>query len=212
MTKTEIDYTLYLVTDRELMSSASVEESVRQAIAGGCTVVQLREKSLSSRDFYETARSVREITSRSGVPFIVNDRLDIALAVDADGVHVGQEDLPCGAARRIMGDGKIVGVSVSNLEEALAARDAGADYLGVGAMYATGTKADANVTGMDELKKIRAAIGLPLVAIGGINAATVPNFKGTGIDGIAVVSAIVASADVAGAAGKLKETFAEFCL
>ncbi|MDR1133264.1 MAG: thiamine phosphate synthase, partial [Synergistaceae bacterium] len=112
MTKPEIDYTLYLVTDRELMSSASVEESVREAIAGGCTVVQLREKSLSSRDFYETARSVREITSRSGVPFIVNDRLDIALAVDADGVHVGQEDLPCCAARRIMGDGKIVGVSV----------------------------------------------------------------------------------------------------
>lgn len=212
MTKPEIDYTLYLVTDRELMSSASVEESVREAIAGGCTVVQLREKSLSSRDFYETARSVREITSRSGVPFIVNDRLDIALAVDADGVHVGQEDLPCCAARRIMGDGKIVGVSVSNLEEAMAARDAGADYLGVGAMYATGTKADANVTGMDELKKIRAAIGLPLVVIGGINAATVPNFKGTGIDGIAVVSAIVASADVAGAARKLKETFAEFCL
>jgi thiamine-phosphate pyrophosphorylase len=208
--KPKIDYTLYLVTDRELMRSASVEESVTQAIAGGCTVVQLREKSLPSREFYETARSVREITSRSDVPFIVNDRLDIALAVDADGVHVGQEDLPCGEVRRIMGEGKIVGVSVSNLREALAARDAGADYLGVGAMYATGTKTDADVTSMDELKKIRTTIALPLVVIGGINAETIPNFKGTGIDGIAVVSAIVASADVAGAARKLKKMFAEF--
>ena len=209
--KPEVDYTLYLVTDRELMSSASVEESVTQAIAGGCTVIQLREKSLSSRDFYEVARLVREITSQSGVPFLVNDRLDIALAVDADGVHVGQEDLPCGAVRRIMGDDKIVGVSVSNLPEALAARDAGADYLGVGAMYATGTKTDADITSMDELKRIRAAIDLPLVVIGGINADTVPNFKGTGIDGIAVVSAIVAQPDVAGAAGKLKKMFEEFC-
>lgn len=209
--KPDVDYTLYLVTDRELMSSASVEESVTQAIAGGCTVIQLREKSLSSRDFYEVARLVREITSQSGVPFLVNDRLDIALAVDADGVHVGQEDLPCGAVRRIMGDDKIVGVSVSNLPEALAARDAGADYLGVGAMYATGTKTDADITSMDELKRIRAAIDLPLVVIGGINADTVPNFKGTGIDGIAVVSAIVAQPDVAGAAGKLKKMFEEFC-
>jgi thiamine-phosphate pyrophosphorylase len=209
--KPEIDYTLYLVTDRELMSSASVEESVTRAIAGGCTVVQLREKSLSSRDFYEAARSIREITSRSGVPFIINDRLDIALAVDADGVHVGREDLPCGAARRVMGDGKIVGASVSNLDEALAARDAGADYLGVGAMYATGTKTDADITSMEELSVIRAAIDLPIVVIGGINAETVPNFKGAGIDGIAVVSAIVASADVAGAARKLKKTVAE-CL
>lgn len=207
--KPEIDYTLYLVTDRELMSSASVEESVRQAIAGGCTVVQLREKSLSSRDFYEAARSIREITSRSGIPFIVNDRLDIALAVDADGVHVGQEDLPCGEARRIMGNGKIVGVSVSSLREALAARDAGADYLGVGAMYVTGTKADADLTSMEELNAIRAAIDLPIVVIGGINAETIPNFRGTGIDGIAVVSAIVASADAAGAARKLRKIFVE---
>ena len=209
--KPEVDYTLYLVTDRELMSSASVGESVRGAIAGGCTVVQLREKSLPSRDFYETARLVREITARSGVPFIVNDRLDIALAADADGVHAGQEDLPCGAVRRVMGNDKIVGVSVSNLSEALAARDAGADYLGVGAMYATGTKAGADITSMDELRRIRAAIDLPLVVIGGINAETIPNFKGTGIDGIAVVSAIVARPDVAGAARKLKEMFAEYC-
>ena len=209
--KPEIDYTLYLVTDRELMRSASVGESVREAIAGGCTVVQLREKILSSRDFYEAARSVREITSRSGIPFIVNDRVDIALAVDADGVHVGQEDLPCGAVRRIVGDDKIVGVSVSNPREALAARDAGADYLGVGAMYATGTKTDAYITSMEELKKIRATIDLPIVVIGGINAETIPNFKGAGIDGIAVVSAIVAQPDVAGAARRLKEMFAEIC-
>ncbi|MDR0764961.1 MAG: thiamine phosphate synthase [Synergistaceae bacterium] len=208
--KPEIDYTLYLVTDRELMSSASVGESVRQAIAGGCTVVQLREKSCSSRKFYETAHSIREITSRLGVPLIINDRPDIALAADADGVHVGQDDLPCGAVRRIVGNDKIIGVSVSNLREALAARDAGADYLGVGAMYATGAKPDAGIAGMEDLRMIRAAIALPIVVIGGINADTVPNFKDTGIDGIAAVSAIVASGDVAGAARKLKKIFAEF--
>jgi thiamine-phosphate pyrophosphorylase len=110
-----------------------------------------------------------------------------------------------------VGDGKIVGVSVSSLREALAARDAGADYLGVGAMYATGTKTDADITGMEELRAIRAAVSLPVVVIGGINADTVPNFKGTGIDGIAVVSAVVASADVTGAAMKLKKMFAEYC-
>jgi len=205
--KPKIDYTLYLVTDRELMSAANIEECVERAIAGGCTVVQLREKNASSKEFYEMALRVRKITSRMGVPLIINDRADIALAVDADGVHVGQDDLPYDAARSIIGNDKIVGLSASNLEEALAAAGMGADYLGVGAMFATGTKTDASLTSIDELKLIRAKVNIPIVVIGGINKETVPLFSGTGIDGIAVVSAIVSQNDEIKAAQELKSLF-----
>lgn len=205
--KPDIDYTLYLVTDRALMHAPTVEASVEQAVLGGCTVVQLREKDLSSREFYETALKVRAVTARLGVPLIVNDRVDIALAVKADGVHVGQGDLPAGVVRRMVGPDAVVGVSAGTLEEAQAAARDGADYLGVGAMYATGTKTDAAVTTLEELRRIRRAVPLPIVVIGGINKATVPDFAGTGIDGIAVVSAIVAQDDVAGAARDLKALF-----
>jgi len=205
--KPDIDYTLYLVTDRSLMSSATIEESVEKAVLGGCTLVQLREKDISSKEFYETAVRVREVTSRLAVPLIINDRADIAVAVCADGVHVGQDDLPADVARRMIGEDKIVGVSASNLAEALAASDAGADYIGVGAMYATGTKTDATITSMDELRAIRQAVTLPIVVIGGINKETAVNFYGTGIDGLAVVSAVVSQKDVAAAASELKELF-----
>ena len=207
--KPKIDYTLYLVTDRSLMSSATIEESVEQAIQGGCTLVQLREKKASSRDFHEIAQKVRKITSERNVPLIINDRVDIALAVDADGVHVGQSDLPADVVRRIIGPDRIVGVSAGNLSEALAAKKAGADYLGVGAMFATGTKSDAKITSMEELRRIRKAVSLPIVVIGGINRETVSCFQGMDIDGLAVVSAIVAQADVAGAARRLKTLFLE---
>jgi len=203
--KSNIDYSLYLVTDRDLMAAASIEECVEQAVSGGCTVVQLREKTASSREFYETAARVRKITADMGVPLIINDRADIALAVNADGVHIGQEDLPLDAARRIMGKDAVIGVSVNNLTEALAAL--GADYLGVGAMFATGTKTDANLATMDELRRIRAEIKIPIVVIGGINKNTVPLFAGTGIDGIAVVSAVVSQKDPGGAARELKTLF-----
>jgi thiamine-phosphate pyrophosphorylase len=203
--KRKIDYSLYLVTDRDLMTASSIEECVEQAVSGGCTLVQLREKTASSREFYETAMRVRKITADMGVPLIINDRADIASAVNADGVHVGQDDLPLDAARRIMGKDAIIGVSVNNLTEALAAL--GADYLGVGAMFATGTKTDANLASMDELRRIRAEIKLPIVVIGGINKNTVPLFAGTGIDGIAVVSAIVSQKDPGGAARELKKMF-----
>jgi thiamine-phosphate pyrophosphorylase len=206
-----IDYSLYLVTDRELMSSKTIEESVSEAINGGCTIVQLREKSTSSRDFFETAKRVHEITKKSGVPLIINDRVDIALAINAEGVHIGQSDLPYEIVRKIVGEIMIIGVSASNLYEAKAAVNSGADYLGVGAMFATGTKTDAKIISLDELRAIRAAVSLPIVVIGGINQATVPLFKGIGINGIAVVSAIVSENDVAAAAKEIKSLFEKYC-
>ena len=141
--KNKIDYTLYLCTDRDLMSTDTIEESVEQAVKGGCTVVQLREKNCSSKEFYELAVRVKEITDRYHVPLIINDRVDIALAVDAAGVHIGQSDLPASVVRNIIGKDKILGVSAARREEALKAVEDGADYLGVGAMFATNTKTDA---------------------------------------------------------------------
>ena len=198
-----VDYSLYFCTDRGLMSSATIEENVEAALTGGATVVQLREKNCSSREFYELAVRVRAIARRFGAPLIVNDRVDIALAAGADGVHVGQSDLPCAAVRRLVGEGMLVGVSAGSVAEALAAAREGADYLGVGAMYATGTKEDAGLVTMEELKNIRRAVELPIVVIGGINKATLGNFKGMGIEGIAVVSAIAAHKDPAAAAREL---------
>lgn len=207
MKKNEIDYTLYLCTDRGLMSTDTLEEAVEQAVQGGCTVVQLREKDCTSLEFYETARSIKKITDRYKVPLIINDRVDIALAVDADGVHVGQSDLPASVVRRILGPDKIIGVSAGTLAEALQAEAEGADYLGVGAMYATSTKEDADVTTIEELKEIRKAVGIPIVVIGGINKNTLENFKGYGINGLAVVSAVIAADDIKAAAGELVSMF-----
>ncbi|MGN0276045.1 MAG: thiamine phosphate synthase [Hominisplanchenecus sp.] len=207
MKKNEIDYTLYLCTDRGLMSTDTLEEAVEQAVQGGCTVVQLREKDCTSLEFYETARSIKKITDCYGVPLIINDRVDIALAVDADGVHVGQSDLPASVVRRILGPDKIIGVSAGTLAEALQAEAEGADYLGVGAMYSTSTKEDADVTTIEELKEIRKAVGIPIVVIGGINKNTLENFKGYGINGLAVVSAVIAADDIKAAAGELVSMF-----
>lgn len=205
--KPDVDYTLYLVTDRQLMSSDTIEQSVELAIRGGCTVVQLREKTANSREFYDTAVSVHAITKRYSIPLIINDRVDIAQAIGAEGVHVGQEDIPAADVRRIIGHDMIMGVSASDLGQAEAAAADGADYIGVGAMYATGTKQDADITTMGELSRIRAAVDIPIVVIGGINKNTIPAFAGTGIDGLAVVSAIVAQPDVEQAARDIKNMF-----
>jgi thiamine-phosphate pyrophosphorylase len=207
--KPKIDYSIYLVTDRDLMSTETLEEAVEQAIIGGCTLVQLREKDCSSLDFYTTAVKVKEITDKYNVPLLINDRLDIALAVNAEGVHVGQSDLPVSVVRKIIGEDKIIGISAGTLKEAIQGQKDGADYLGVGAMYATGTKKDANPTSMEELKKIRENVSLPIVVIGGINKERVGDFKGIGIDGLAIVSAIIAQKDIAGAAREIKELFKE---
>jgi thiamine-phosphate pyrophosphorylase len=207
--KPQIDYTLYLVTDRTLMSSPTLELAVEAALAGGCTLIQLREKDASSLEFYQMAVNVKKITDHYQVPLIINDRVDLALAVDAAGVHVGQRDLPAAIARQLIGPEKILGVSASSLAEAVQAQKDGADYLGIGAMFATGTKNDAKLVTLEELQKIKAAVTLPLVVIGGINEKTLPQFRGSGINGISVVSAVIASADIAAAARRLKTLVGE---
>lgn len=200
---------MYLCTDRELMSTETLEEAVEKAIKGGCTVVQLREKHCSSREFYQAAMNIREITRKYQVPLIINDRVDIALAIDADGVHVGQSDLPASVVRSIIGEDKIVGVSAAKVSEAEQAVKDGADYLGVGAMFPTDTKTDARPVTMEELRAIRSAADVPIVVIGGINQRTVHHFKDTGIDGLAVVSAVIAAEDIEQAAREMVSKFRE---
>ena len=195
--KKDVDYTLYLVTDRELMQEGNtLTEAVEEAIMGGVTLVQLREKKVSTLEYYNIACRVKEVTDKYGVPLIIDDRLDIALAVDAAGLHIGQEDLPAKQARELLGPDKILGVSARNLDEALKAEKDGADYLGVGAMFETSTKANPVYVAIDELKRITQEVNIATVAIGGVNEKTVDRLKDTNIDGIAVVSAIIGKEDI----------------
>lgn len=199
----KIDYSLYLCTDRNL--TADIEKTVALAIEGGVTVVQLREKNCTGKEFFDIATRLKKITAEKNIPLIVNDRIDIALAVDAAGVHIGQSDLPCKVTRKILGAEKVIGVSVSTVEQAIQAEIDGANYLGVGAMFATATKTDAEIVTLDTLKKIRAAVKIPIVAIGGINLETISKIKTAKIDGVAVVSAIIAAENPELAARKLRE-------
>ena len=205
MDKKNIDYTLYFVTDRELMSCDTVEQSVELAIDGGASVVQLREKNLSSREFYETALRVLEITKPRGVPLIINDRLDICLAAGADGVHLGQSDIPCKIAREILGADKIIGVSSHNPAEAAQAQADGADYLGVGAAFCTSTKSNTTPVTPETIREIREAVSLPFVVIGGVNEKNISQLYGLGINGAAVVSAICAKPDITAAAREMRK-------
>ena len=205
MDKKNIDYTLYFVTDRELMSCDTVEQSVELAIDGGASVVQLREKNLSSREFYETALRVLEITKPRGVPLIINDRLDICLAAGADGVHLGQSDIPCKIAREILGADKIIGVSSHNPAEAAQAQADGADYLGVGAAFCTSTKSNTTPVTPKTIREIREAVSLPFVVIGGVNEKNISQLYGLGINGAAVVSAICAKPDITAAAREMRK-------
>lgn len=203
------DLSLYLVTDRTLMTAATVPECVEKAIQGGVTMVQLREKNLSSRAYYETALAVLAVTRHYHVPLIINDRADIALAVNADGVHLGQKDLPAAIARKILGADKIIGVTAPTIALAQQAKQDGADYIGVGAIFGTTTKADAPKGSIELIRTISAAVDIPIAAIGGINQSNVTQLCGTGANGIAVVSGIVAQSDITAAARKLKETFSK---
>lgn len=203
------DYSLYLVTDRNLMTTSTLSQAVEQAILGGCTMVQLREKSISSLDFFRLAAEIKAVTDGFGIPLIINDRIDIALAVHAAGVHIGQSDIPAAAARKIIGDGMLMGVSASSVSKAIQAQKDGADYLGVGAIFPTGTKADAAVVSMNELRSIRQSVNLPIVVIGGIGKGNAGLFHDMGIDGLAVVSAVIAQPDIRLAASELKQLFME---
>ena len=196
---------LYVVTDRSWLKGANLEEQVEQAIHGGATMVQLREKSLSTLEFIHLAAKIKQVTDRFHIPLIINDRLDIALAVNATGLHVGQSDMPTITARYLLGPEKILGVSVTNQTEAIQAEKDGADYLGAGAVFPTGTKQDADDVAFDELQKITSVVQIPVVAIGGINETNAAMLKGTGIQGIAVVSAIFSKSDIQQATTKMKE-------
>jgi len=204
MSETKVDYSLYLVTDRELLGDRELENSIELAIQGGVTLVQLREKSISTLKFLQLAIRVKKITSRYHIPLIINDRLDIALAVDADGLHVGQDDLPMQKARELFPN-KLIGVSASTLEEALLAEQQGADYLGVGAIFSTTTKTDAPDVSLNQLELIKKSVAIPVVAIGGINRRNLQQVMATGIDGVSVVSAILAEKNIQMAAKQLKE-------
>jgi thiamine-phosphate pyrophosphorylase len=198
-----IDWRLYVITDAGLARGRSHQEVIEAAILGGATIVQYRAKDVSTRQMVTEAQVLRELTRHAGVPFIVNDRVDVALAVDADGVHIGQDDMPVALARKLIGD-RLLGVSAHSLSEAVQAVQDGADYLGVGPVFATPTKPDAAPPiGIDGLTTIRRQISIPIVAIGGINQANAAEVIRTGVNGIAVVSAVVAAADVTAAARQL---------
>ena len=201
------DYSLYLVTDRMLMRTKTLGEAVEQAVIGGCTMVQLREKEILSLDFYVLASEMKEITDRYGIPLIINDRMDIAMAVGAAGIHIGQKDIPADIARKVIGKDMLLGVSAVSAAEAVNAAKAGADYLGVGAMFPTGTKPDAGFVSMEELGRIRKAVDIPIVVIGGISKENAMLFQPMGIDGLAVVSAVIAQPDIKKSAADLKSLF-----
>ncbi len=200
----EQQLTLYAVTDRKwLEDGQTLAGQVEQAILGGVTVVQLREKHASAAEFLALAQEVKQVTDRYQVPLIINDNLEVALAVDAAGIHVGQEDLAAAAVRQKIGDKKIVGVSAQTVEQALAAEQAGADYLGVGAVFPTSSKDDAVEVDFATLQAICQAVPIPVVAIGGITAQNMTALQGSGIVGVAVISAIFGKPDVKKAAQDL---------
>ena len=188
------DYSLYLVTDRALSLGRSTVEVVRAAIRGGVSCVQLREKGCSTREFMDEARLLKALLVGTGVPLFINDRLDVALAVGADGVHLGQNDLAIADARRLVGNRMIIGISAESVADAVRAEAEGADYIGASPVFTTPTKTDtAPPLGLDGLRAIRRAVQLPLVAIGGINADNAAAVLRAGADGLAVVSAIVSA-------------------
>lgn len=191
-----VDYSVYLVTDRELARGRTTLEIAGAAIRGGVSCIQLREKTCSTREFIDEALAIRSLLARHEIPLIINDRVDVALAVKADGIHLGQKDMPCSMARKIIPESMIVGISVESLDDAIAAQKDGADYLGVSPIYSTPTKTDtAQPLGLEGLRSIRSEVDLPLVGIGGLNADNAAAVIHNGADGVAVVSAIVAADD-----------------
>ena len=196
---------LYAVTDRAWTGAQTLYQQVERALKGGVTCVQLREKDLPEAEFLAEAKEIGALCRTYGVPFIINDNVEIALACGADGVHVGQSDMEAGRVRAAVGEGMMIGVSARTVEEALTAQRAGADYLGVGAVFSTSTKRDAEAVSRQTLKDICAAVNIPVTAIGGINQGNILELSGTGIDGVALVSAIFGAKDIEGRCQELKE-------
>jgi thiamine-phosphate pyrophosphorylase len=201
-----LDYSLYLVTDRSLSRGRTTLDVVRQAVAGGVTCVQLREKHCSTREFINQARALQPLLKDQRIPLIINDRLDVALAVGADGIHLGQQDMALADARKIVGQTMVIGISAESVADAIRAEQQGADYIGVSPVFATPTKTDtAEALGLEGIQKIRRAVAIPIVGIGGVNQRSAAAVLGAGADGIAVVSAIVSADDPKQAAADLKK-------
>ena len=195
---------LYAVTDRSWLNGQTLYEQVEQALKGGVTLVQLREKGLGAEQFLQEARQIQQLCRRFGVPLIINDSIEVALAVDADGVHLGQDDANAAQARQLLGKDKIIGVAAHNGQEALQAVQDGADYLGSGAVFGSGTKTNVSTLPMQTLREICNAVPIPVVAIGGITEQNLQQLSGTGISGAAVVSAIFAQENIEEAAIRLR--------
>ena len=200
---------LYAVTDRHWLGDRTLYDVVRESLDGGVTFLQLREKDLDNESFYTEAVRLQEMAREYNVPFVVNDNVDIAVRMDADGVHVGQSDMEAGDVRSLIGPDKILGVSAQTVEQALLAEKRGADYLGVGAVFPTGSKDDADDVSFGTLKAICEAVSIPVVAIGGITRENTPELAGSGICGIAVISAIYGQPDIYEATAALKKTTEE---
>lgn len=200
---------LYLVTDRRWLKEQTLANDVEDAIEGGVTCVQIREKNINQDEFINEALLLKEVCQKHQIPLIVNDDIEVMIAIDADGIHVGQSDMDAKLVRAKIGNHKILGVSAQTVEQALIAQEAGADYLGVGAVFNTGTKSDADEVDFETLVNICKSVDLPVVAIGGINCENLLKLKGSGIDGIAVVSAIMAQDNIQKAASLLKEKTGE---
>jgi thiamine-phosphate pyrophosphorylase len=194
---------LYAVTDRTWLGSKSLSEQVEEALLGGATFIQLREKKLSFETFLKEAIDINKLCQRYHVPFVINDNVEVAIASNADGVHVGQRDMEAGNVRDKIGPDKIIGVSVQTVEQAVLAESRGADYLGVGAVFSTSTKLDADAVSLATLKAICESVMIPVVAIGGISHHNIMKLRGTGVDGVAVISALFADRNIEEAARKL---------
>ncbi|KOA21533.1 thiamine-phosphate synthase [Clostridium homopropionicum DSM 5847] len=200
-----VDYSLYLITDRSFLNGRSLANCVREAIEGGVTLIQVREKDISTREFFKVAKEVKEVTTKYNIPLIINDRIDIALAIDADGIHLGQSDMPIEIARKILGKDKIIGISAGSISEALEAEKNGADYLGIGTVFFTGTKKDIEEPiGIEGLKEIVNKIKIPSVAIGGINKNNCEEVMKAGVNGISLISAILANDNIENSSRNLR--------
>ncbi|WP_102401150.1 thiamine phosphate synthase [Haloimpatiens massiliensis] len=201
-----IDYKIYLVTDRRFLKNISLKEAVEESIKGGASIIQIREKEATTREFFNIASEIHDITKYYNVPLIINDRIDIAQAIKAEGVHLGQDDMPIEYARKILGEDIIIGISCGNVYEALEAQNKGANYLGLGAVFSTNTKKDIDIPiGLNGLKEITSKIHIPSVAIGGVNHSNAKSVMETGVSGLSVISCILGSNNIKKATEELKK-------